>query len=47
MRLPADLMEKLRVVAASEGRSRSNYVEHILRQAVEKKHAKVADTVFA
>ena len=47
MRLPVDLMDKLATVAASEGRSRSNLVEHILRREIETKHKKVADTVFA
>lgn len=47
MRLPEDLMEELRVVAAAEGRSRSNFVEHTLRREVDKHRKKLGDTVFA
>lgn len=34
MRLPEGLLKALSKKAASEGRSRSNYVEHALRRAV-------------
>lgn len=37
MRLPSDLMRQLSKLAEKEGRSRSNMVEKILRDAVAKK----------
>lgn len=36
MRLPKSLLKALSTKAAAEGRSRSNYVEHVLRRDVGK-----------